>query len=60
MPRFKYGDIVKLANGLTAKVLTDHGDEYLFVLIHISGWGDPLHYVPRTTVVTKPIEDEIA
>jgi hypothetical protein len=48
--RFSYGDTVKLTDGLSAKVLADHGDEYIFVSIYISGWGDPHRHVLRTMI----------
>jgi hypothetical protein len=45
----KYGDIVRLVNGLSARVLIDHG-ETLRVAIIISGWGDPHRTIRRTDI----------
>lgn len=53
---FNYGDMVKLANGLSAKVLADHGDEYIFVSIYISGWGDPHRHIARSDVCAQTIK----
>jgi hypothetical protein len=48
-----YGTWIRLKNGLSAKVLVDHG-EWLYCSILISGWGDPLRYAHRGDIGFEP------
>ena len=47
---YKFGDIIKLKNGLGAKVLDDTGGEFIFVCVIISGWGDPHRHINRNQI----------
>ena len=46
-----YGHVFRLANGLHARVLLDDpAYETVLVSIYISGWGDPIRWIPREQV----------
>ena len=50
---YAYGQIVKLDNQLTARVLLDEpGRPTVLCIIVISGWGDPIREIPRERIIT--------
>lgn len=44
---YKFGDVIKVNDGLSARVLNDDGGNYIFVCVIISGWGDPHKHINR-------------
>lgn len=45
--KYEQGDVVKLDNGLTAKVLDDVGADTVFVSVYINGFNDPHKHIAR-------------
>ena len=61
MKALPFGHIVKLWNGLHARVLVDDPERpAILATIIISGWGDPIRWVAREKVVDGQEEEKNA
>jgi len=59
MKALSFGHIVKLRNGLHARVLLDEPERSaILATIIVSGWGDPIRWVAREKVVNGQEEVE--
>jgi len=61
MDALPFGHIVKLRNGLTARILLDEPKRpAILATIIVSGWGDPIRWIAREEIVDGQIEKEYA